>query len=360
MADRDQRTEEATPRKRERMREEGQIPRSADVTAAASVVAAVIGMAATVDSLVRQLTMCAVRSFRLVDVHRPLDALSASTSVLAPVAAPLFGAAAAAAAVGVLQARTFSLTLVLPKASRLDPLAQLQNLIPGKQQALEILKQLLKLGAVGYVAYALIAGAMPMFAVLAATTPSVAASFVGGVAAKLFVRVGIAFIVVAGFDYWLSLRKFSTDAMMSRDEVKDERKQEEGNPEVRGRIRRRMRELLKSRAITDVSKATVVVTNPTHFAVALRYVPDKDVAPIIVCKGKDELALEMRAIARKHQIPMVENRPLARALFADGKVGRAIPVDLYRGVAEVIAFVFQLNRRHGQGGGAALPERGQS
>src|SRR5262249_10387688 len=141
------------------------------------------------------------------------------------------------------------------------------------------------------------------------------------------------------------------------DEVKDERKQEEGSPEVRGRIRRRMRELLKTRATADVSKATVVVTNPTHFAVALRYLPEKDAAPIILCKGKDEIALSMRAEARKHQIPMVENRPLARALFADGKVGRPIPVDLYRAVAEVIAFVFQLNRQRGMN---PVAERGRA
>jgi flagellar biosynthetic protein FlhB len=360
MAEREQRTEEATPRKQQRMREEGQVARSADVTAAASVLAAVVGLAVTGEAMVRELTICAVRSFRLMDAQRPLEALHASCSALAPLAVPLFAGAGAAAVAGALQSRTFSLTLALPKADRLDPFAQLEHLIPGKQQMLEVMKQVLKLGAISYVAYALIASAMPMFAVLAATTPNVAASFVAGVAVKLFVRVGMAFAAVAALDYWLALRKFKTDAMMSRDEVRDERKQEDGNPEIRGRIRRRMREIIKNRKLADVSKATVLVTNPTHYAVALRYLPEKDAAPIVLCKGKDELALQMRAEARKHQVPMVENRPLARALFADGKVGRPIPIDLYRAVAEVIAFVFQLNRNHTRRGAALPVSRGKA
>lgn len=353
MADREQRTEQATPRKQQQMRERGQVARSADVTSAAGLCAGVVGLAASSERLVRELSMYAVRSFRLTDAGRPSQAIHAASTVLLPAALPIVLGAVAAAAAGVAQARTFSLPLALPKAERIDPLAHLANLVPGKAQLLEIAKQMAKLLCVGYVAYALIAAAMPMFSVLSATEPAAAAAFVASVAQKLFVRVSLALLLLAGADYWLALRKFQTDAMMSREEVKDERKQEEVSPEIRNRIRRRMRELLKNRALSDVGKATVLVTNPTHYAIALRYLPGKDFAPMVLAKGKDELALQMRAEARKKQVPMVENRPLARQLYAEGKVGRAIPVELYRAVAEVIAYVIQLGRRHGTEPGAA-------
>jgi flagellar biosynthesis protein FlhB len=346
MAEAEQRTEEATPRKRQRMRDEGQIARSADATSAAALAAAGIGLAATGSSLVHELSVYAIRCFWLADVGRPYAAIGSSSSLLFPVMVPIVAGGVAAIAVGLAQSRMFSFTVIMPKLQRLDPLTHLGNLMPGKQQLIEIGKQLLKLGAIGYVVYSLIAAAMPMFAVLSATSPTEAASFVASIVVKLFIRVSIAFALVAGLDYWLALRKFNEDAKMSKDEVKDERKQEDGNPEIRARIRRKMRELLKNRGVREVAKATVVVTNPTHFAVALRYLPEKDMAPVVLCKGKDELALEMRREARRHQVPMVENRPLARALYKDSKVGRPIPSALYRSVAEVIAFVMQLNRRH--------------
>jgi flagellar biosynthetic protein FlhB len=216
-------------------------------------------------------------------------------------------------------------------------------MLPGKESLLEIAKQVLKLGAIAYVAYSLIADAMPMLVVLSAASPMVSAAFVGGLATKLLIHVGGAFLLVAVFDYWLALRKANEDAMMSKQEVKDERKGEEASPELRGRVRRRMRELAKNRALADMSKATVLITNPTHYAVALRYLPSKDHAPIVLAKGRDELAFQMREQARRHQVPMVENRPLARALYADGRAGHPIPLELFRGVAEVIAFVMKLS-----------------
>jgi len=341
MAERDQRTEEATPRKKQQMQEEGKAPKSVDVSAAASMMAAVGGLAVASDAMVRELTGFAARSLRLLDGDRPLAAVGAAGAALLPASIPILAAAVAALVVGAAQTRTFNLAHALPKFERLDPASHLGQMLPGKESMLEIAKQILKLGAIAYVAYSLIAEAM--LVVLSATSPTVSASFVAGLATKLLVHVGGAFLLVASFDYWLVLRKANEDAMMSKEEVKDERKSEEASPELRARVRRRMRELAKNRALADMSKATVLVTNPTHYAVALRYLPNKDYAPIVLAKGKDDLALEMRAQARRHQVPMVENRPLARSLYANGKPGQPIPVELFRGVAEVIAFVMKLS-----------------
>ncbi|HEX4351923.1 MAG TPA: EscU/YscU/HrcU family type III secretion system export apparatus switch protein [Polyangiales bacterium] len=345
MAEADQKTEEATPRRREKMVEEGQIIRSADVGAAAVVIAACFTISMTFETLGSGLVAFTRRIFRLVDTREPLQALHAQLDALTPLALPLVAAAVAAAIAGVAQARVFSLSLLGFKPERLDPLTNLAQLVPSKTTMLELAKQVAKLLAIGMIAYRVIADAMPMFSTLSAAAPLDAASTVVKVAGKLAMRVGGAFVVAAAVDYYLARRKYMQDAMMSREEVRDENKEQEGRPEVRARMRRKMKEMAKGRKIGDVAKATVVVVNPTHYAVALRYEPEEDFAPIVLAKGIDQLALEMRTHARREGVPVVEQPPLARALYANGKIGRAIPVEQYRAVAEVIAYVMGLKAR---------------
>jgi flagellar biosynthetic protein FlhB len=355
--DREANTEEATPRRREKMREEGQVIRSQDVVAAAVVAVGSAAIGSTFETAGLSLAAYAQRAFRLVDVHEPLRAVRAQLEVLAPVAVPLGAAAAAALVAGFAQTRLFSLSLLLPKPERLNPMSNLGQLMPSKQSAMELGKQVLKLLAIGYIAYGVIRQALPVFSTLASEPPLSAAASVASVLNQLAFRVSMAFAVAAIVDYWLARRRFLEDAMMSRDEVRDEHKEQEGRPEVRQRMRRRMQEMTKRRAITDVAKATVVIVNPTHYAVALRYVPEQDFAPVVVAKGVDEFALAMRTRARKASVPVVEQRPLARALYAEAKVGRTIPVDLYRAVAEVIAYVMQLKARDA---GRPVPPRGDT
>jgi flagellar biosynthetic protein FlhB len=280
-----------------------------------------------------------------VDAHRPLEAVHAQLEALAPVILPLGAASLAAALVGFAQSRMFSFSQLSFKPERMDPMTNLAQLVPSKQSVMEMTKQIAKLLAIGFIAYRVISDAMPIFSTLSAVTPLAGAASVAGVAGKLAIRVGGALAIAAVADYWLVRRKYLEDAMMSREEVRDENKQSEGRPEVRQRMRRRMKEMGKNRAISDVANATVVVVNPTHYAVALRYVPEKDFAPVLLARGVDELALAMRARARHEGVPVVEQRPLARALYSHGKIGRTIPVDLYRAVAEVIAYVMQLKAR---------------
>lgn len=345
MADQEQKTEQATPRKREKLREEGQTIRSQDVGSAAVVAVSCLAISASFESAGKALCAFASRCFRLVDAHQPLNVMHAELDALRPVIVPLAAAAAAAVVAGVAQARMFSLSLLLPKPERMNPVTNLAQLMPSKQSLMELLKQVLKLLTVGFIAYQVIRDALPVFATMSGMPPLAAADAVASVAGKLALRVCAAFAIVAGADYWLARRKYLEDAMMSREEVRDEHKEQEGRPEIKQRMRRRMNEMKKNRAVADVAKATVLVVNPTHYAVALRYEAEKDFAPVVLAKGVDELALSMRKSARKAGVPIVEQRPLARALYSDAKVGRTIPVELYRAVAEVIAYVMQLRAR---------------
>jgi flagellar biosynthetic protein FlhB len=152
-----------------------------------------------------------------------------------------------------------------------------------------------------------------------------------------------AFIAMIDFTYekWTYLQRMK----MSKQEVKEEMKEREGSPEIRSRIKSVQREMAKKRMMKELPKADVVVTNPTHYSVALKYNRDKMVAPMVVAKGVDQLAFQIREIAKKHDIPLVENVPLARTLYSTVKVGEAVPRDLYKAVAEVLAFVYKLKKR---------------
>ncbi len=343
--DREQQTEEATPRKREKLREEGQVTKSQDVTTLAVVVVTSMLIGHTFETMSLAVAVYAQRCFRFVDLHEPLAALRGQIYAIGPSALPLFAASAAAMVAGVAQSRIFDLSLLAPKPDRLNPLNGIKQILPNKQSLIEITKQVIKLIAVGYIGFRVVADALPLFSTLSSTPPLAAAATVTHTTADMVMRVCVAFAVVAVADYYLAHRKFTEDAMMSKQEVRDEHKEQEGRPEIKQRMRRRMQEMSKQRTTADVSKATVLVTNPTHYAIALRYEPERDAAPVVLAKGMDELALQMRSIARKAGVPVIEQRPLARALYADAKLGRPVPVELYRAVAEVIAYVMQIKAR---------------
>lgn len=343
-SDRDSRTEEATPKKKDKLRQEGSIPKSADVGGAAVMIAGGIALSASASNAAREVVDLCARCFSLGDHQEPLRALGAMLPALSSALLPLMGATlVAGVAAGVAQTRgMFQLSLLAPKPERMNPIPNLKTILPSKDSAIEIGKQLLKITVVAYVVYQIVSNALPEFGVLATSGPEVAAATVGAVAADVAFYGGIAFAALAGLDYWLAMRKFNADAMMSKEDIKDEHKEQEGRPEVKGRRRMKAREIAKKRAISDVKKATVLVCNPTHIAIALRYDAETP-APIVLAKGTDEVALKMRAEGRRHGVPIVENRPLARALNATAKVGKSIPVDLYRAVAEVIAHVMRIN-----------------
>lgn len=159
---------------------------------------------------------------------------------------------------------------------------------------------------------------------------------------SLLIYMAGLFFLVGLVDLWWQTRKFQKSMRMSKQEIRDEMKEMDGNPLIKAKIRRLQRDLLRRKMVQDVPKATMVVVNPTHYAVALRYVPSENAAPRVVAKGRDHLALRIRKIANEHQVPIVENPPLAQSLYKFAKVGHDIPPHLYRAVAEVLAYIYRV------------------
>jgi len=346
-ADRESKTEEATPRKKEQLREKGQVAKSADVAGAATVVAVVGVLALGGEPLAHQLRAFAERAFALRDAGAPLEAVEAAGQLLFGAVLPIaFAAAVAAIAATLAQTKgLFALASLAPKPERLDPAQGIKKVLPGPQMAVETGKSLLKVGAVAAIAYVIVDDALPRLGALPAVSPERGAAEVGSVAARLALWGVASLAALAAVDYLIAWRRFHKDARMAKHEVQQEHKETEGDPKLKARRRAKQRQLADERAVRDVAAATVLVTNPTHISVALRYDPDAgDAAPVMLAHGVDEVALRMRAEARQHGVPIVENRPLARALRANGKVGQAIPVDLYEAAAQVIAHVMSIGR----------------
>jgi flagellar biosynthetic protein FlhB len=341
--DKEQKTEEASDQRQNELREEGKVAQSHDVVSAASLIGICAALASTVSQLAVDLSGLAVRSLRLSDAHDIYAGVDASVGALTGMLPALLAAAAGALVAGLAQSKgLFSIELAMPKLERLDPTTRLMALLPGKDMATELGKSLLKISAVGVVMYAIINNALPTLLVLGAEDARAGAATVGAIAVRALMWAAGAFAVIAAVDYGLALHKYNEEAKQTKQQQKDEFKQQEGNPAVKRKMRQRARELVAQARAGDLKSATVLVTNPTHFAIALRYDPEQDAVPMIVGKALDASALKMRTEARGYRIPIIENRPLARALHKHGKIGKPIPADMYRAVAEIIAHVMRL------------------
>jgi len=345
--DKDQKTEDASSRKLEQLRDDGKLAKSQELGAAVTLVAAAFALKAMGGSIAANVVDFTVRSLRFQDAANPTQAVKALVTAYSYSALPvMFVTAAAAIVAGLYQTGGFvSFSQLAPKMERFDVLSNLKRIVPGKEMFTELAKSTFKIVLVGIAVYRVVDEALPTFSMLANTAPMVSAAATGAVALKMAYHGGFVYGVIAVADFYYQRHKFSEDAKMSKQEVKDEHKQQEGDPAVKRKIRQKMLEAVQRRAMADVSKATVLITNPTHIAVALRYDLEKDAAPIVLAKGEEEVALAMRAAAREHGVPIVENRPLARALNRTVKPGEMVPMDLYRAVAEVIAHVLALRPR---------------
>ena len=233
-----------------------------------------------------------------------------------------------------------SLKKLAPDLKRLDPLAKLRELprqnLPSLAQAALLLP--LFLGAV----YVVVRDRLDRFLVLPLGSVESGARFLGASLMELFWKAAAVFVAFGAVDLWRQARRYRRDLRMSRQEIREEVKDLEGNPHMRARIRRLQRDRLRRRMMKEVPKATAVVVNPTHFAVALRYQLEVMAAPLVVAKGKNYLALRIRQTAVENQVPIIENPPLAQALYQSVEVGQEIPPHLYRAVAEILAYIFKL------------------
>jgi flagellar biosynthetic protein FlhB len=272
------------------------------------------------------------------------DLLAANLEVLLAALAPLLGALLVAAFGGnVLQVGLHASAEALAfKTEKLNPITGMQKFFR-KTMVFELLKNVLKIALIGLLAWWTISGLMRTLAGTA-LLPLPEVVTVGRAGFLTLMARLLAFVLVLAVIDW-SWQKYQHEEnlKMSKYEVRQEHKELEGDPQIKARIRGLQFEMARKRMLADVPKADVVITNPTHFAVALRYVPGT-AAPIVVAKGQDHLAEIIRKIARKARVPVIENKPVARALYRQVEVGKMIPENLFQAVAEVLAYVYRLKR----------------
>lgn len=342
MAEQDlDRSEEATPFKREESRQRGIVPKSADLAGWTLLTVGTLALIATADALAAAIAEVTARQLAAAGQVATLNGvghgvLTASTA-LAIAAAPLVIAVMVAAVVGSLlqTGPVFSTQALAPDFSRIDPSQGLERLF-SRRTLFDAFKLLLKLGALGLALWWALAAVLEVrLALSGGPAERLAAQALG-----LFTRASLVLLAllaaIAAVDFVFSRREHDRKLRMSRREVKDEHKRREGSPEVKSRRRRFMLELVRrAAALGRVKDSDVVITNPTHIAVALRYRPQHELAPVVMASGGGLLAARIRALAGRHGVPMVRRPELARALYRKARIGDAIPEDAYLGVAAI-------------------------
>jgi flagellar biosynthesis protein FlhB len=353
MADQDnfERTEEASPKRREEARKKGTLANSRSVVPAATLAAAVLILRFTGGEFIERLGRLIVGCFSLAATRREmapekLYALSLDSGLLiAPALAPLFlGIALAGVGSGLLQTGFLFTTETLRfDFGRLNPLNGLKRLFR-PDVAVDLLKALLTVVALGALAYNTLYGLVGALTSLPQLGVDELLVYAGGESVRLTAGAVAIMIGLAGADYLYQRWRVSSQLRMSRHEVKEELRESEGDPLTKGRMRGLRQKISRRRMMADVARADVVITNPDHLAVALSYRIAEMTAPRVVAKGAGFVAQKIKAIAAEHRIPVIENKPLARLLYKVAEVGQEIHESLYRAVAEVLAYVYKLKR----------------
>jgi len=235
----------------------------------------------------------------------------------------------------------FSLKPLSPKWNKLNPLKGFGRIF-SKNSVVELFKSLFKISIVSIIAYQTINSHWGEIPVLMGYGVGQTLLFMGEVMVEIMIKVLLVMIFLAALDFSFQKYTYLENLRMTKQEVRDERKDLEGNPQIKQRIRSVQMEMVRRRMMAAVPEADVVITNPTHFSVAIKYDTENDAAPVVVAKGQNEIALKIREIAKESNIPLVEDKPLARTLYKTVDVGQLIPASLYKAVAEILAYVFKL------------------
>jgi flagellar biosynthetic protein FlhB len=347
MADRAQRTEPPTQRRLEKARQEGQFPAAREFVSALqfAVFVALLSWGggrwfATLGQSARELFSRAPGA-ELTAAAVARLAWQMSARHLSPLALAGLAIVAATLAFRLVTTRFgLSLKKLSPDVARLNPLSRLREL-PGQNLA-SLVQAAVLVPLFGWAVYAIARNQLELFLRLPLAGVESGARLVAGSVVELFWKAAGLFLVFGSADLFRQLRRYRRDLRMSKQEIREEVKESEGNPQMKARIRRLQREQARRRMMKEVPSATAVVVNPTHYAVALRYSMDSMTAPLVVAKGKNYLAQRIRQKAVEHQVPIVENPPLAQALYKSVEVGQEIPPHLYRAVAEILAYIFKL------------------
>lgn len=359
--DNEDKTESATPKREEEARKKGQVPRSRDLSAAAVTLLSCAVISMSGKSMIEGLAelMRAGLSPRFAADMAPEQMMSVMGSItlagfMAVMPVLVAGFAAALLAPMALSGWNFSTDALMPKFSRLNPITGMGRMF-SSNGVVELVKSILKFAVVGVIAIKVLKNDASALMMLGHESLGTAMGHAAQLCASALMSLAFGMLFIAGIDVPIQLWQHAKQLKMTREEIKREAKESDGSPEVKGKIRRMQQEMSRRRMMAEVPTADVVITNPTHFAVALRYDESRNRAPIVVAKGVDEVAAVIRELAKEHNVPIFEAPPLARVLFRSVDLNKEIPSTLYTAVAQVLTYIFQL--RAFRKGDAMRPER---
>ncbi|MDA8233829.1 MAG: flagellar biosynthesis protein FlhB [Clostridia bacterium] len=347
-----EKTEEATPKRRQDARGKGQVAKSPEVNSALILLTGFLAIKIFFPYMFEELQNF-TRSF-LGQLHNTqeftvdyvmsigISVIVLSGKMLLPLILTVLvaGIVANYLQVGFL----FSTQPLIPKLETLNPITGFKRIF-SRRSLMELFKSLIKIGAVGYIVYRAISLEFDIFPKMLDMDIRASLVFIGQLTVKIALQVGLLLLVLAVIDFAFQRWEFNRSLRMSKQEVKEEYKQVEGNPQIKGKIKEKQRQMALRRMMQEVPKADVVITNPTHYALAIKYDGQTMNAPIVVAKGQDLVAQKIKEKAKEHNVAIVENKPLAQALFKSCDIGELIPPELFQAVAEVLAFVYKLRGR---------------
>jgi flagellar biosynthetic protein FlhB len=358
------RTEEPSEHKLRKAREEGKVAKSVEVTSAVMLLAGILALAALSASMLR--TLLAMLTWFLSNAASP-NALSGALlrvflGYLVRISLPLLAIMFIVAVAGnVIQVGfLFAAKPITPDVSRIVPRfgRWLQRAFGSTEALFNLAKSVVKIVLIAVVAYLNIRGEIPRLTRLALAPFFSGVALVSSIALRIVLEAAVLLLAFGALDYWFQRRQHIEALKMSRQEVKEERKMYEGDPLVRSRLRERMREIMRRNMLKAVPKADVVITNPTHYAIALEYDRAVMSAPTVTAKGADVVAAKIREVAAEHRVPVVENRPLAQALWREVDIGDPIPEKFYEVISIVLAEVYRASGRATEARGHGWAEVG--
>jgi len=347
-----EKTEQASSKKRRDARNKGQVVQSKDFSSAVSLLTVFFGIDMLKEPIIERLiifvnTVTTVMETpdRVGDISFVQELLGYTFKTILLGALPILGIALVTGVVlaylqvGVL----FTLKTIQPKFDKINPINGFKRLF-SIRSLVELVKSVLKASVLLYITGSYLMGRQNDLLKLFDMNVYQITAMMWDIAFNVMLRAVILLLVLAVLDYAYKHWQNEKDMMMSKQEIKDEYKMTEGDPQLKGKIKQKQREISMGRMMQEVPQADVIITNPSHFAIAVKYDPDKADAPKVIAKGKDLIAKNIKKIAEENEIPIVENKPLARALYAEVELGSFIPEELYHAVAEVLAYVYKLKK----------------
>lgn len=349
----EEKTEEATPKKKKEAREKGNVMQSKEVNSAFVLLAVFIMInffASFIGIAFLDITRYVYQEYLTQDFMftiknlQPLliNGIVISLIIVAPIAITslILGVGSSYLQIGFLFT-TKPLAIDLKKLNPIEGFKRLFSL----RSIVELLKSLLRLIAIGFLSYSYIKGQIYTIFETMGMDIDIILKLTLKMSINIGIRAGVVLIVLAILDYYYQRYDYNKKQKMSKQEVKEEHKQTEGNPQIKSKIKEKQRQMSMQRMMQDVPKADVIITNPTHFAIGIKYDPQSFEAPKVIAKGQDLIAQNIKKIAKENNVPIVENKPLARTLYDKVEVGQFVPAELYQAVAEVLAYIYRINNK---------------